>query len=88
MTIASASLQFSRRDVTDLSRAAGGLLFAAGAVLVLARGSGHHELGSFARLLVVLVPAVVLYVLALGSSEDPLGEDGSPARVPGRGGRC
>jgi hypothetical protein len=41
------------------------LLFAAGAVLVLVRKSGHHEWGGFARVLVVLVPAVGLYMLAL-----------------------
>jgi hypothetical protein len=58
-------------------RSVGGLLFAAGAVLVLVRKSGHDEWGGFARLLVVLVPAVVLYLLALGSPERPRGEDGS-----------
>jgi len=58
-------------------RSVGGLLFAAGAVLVLVRKSGHHEWGGFARLLVVLVPAMLLYLLALGSPERPRGEDGS-----------
>ncbi|HEY5342542.1 MAG TPA: hypothetical protein VIJ66_02665 [Solirubrobacteraceae bacterium] len=76
-------MQLSRRDLTDLSRSVGGLLFAVGAVLVLVRKSGHHEWGGFARVLVVLVPAVVLYALALGGSNGPPGEgraDGAGAR--------
>jgi hypothetical protein len=72
------TVQLSRRDVMDLLRSVGGLLVAAGAVLVLARKSGHHEWGGFARLLVVLVPAVVLYVLALGAPERSRGEDARP----------
>jgi hypothetical protein len=70
-------VRLSRRDLTDLSRSVGGLLFAAGAVLVLVRKSGHHEWGGFARTLVVLVPAVVLYALALGGSHGLNGEDES-----------
>lgn len=62
-------MQLSKRDTMDLLRSVGGVLFAVGAVLVLARKSGHHGWGDFARLLVVLVPAVVLYVLALGGTE-------------------
>jgi hypothetical protein len=64
------TVRLSKRDVPDLLRSVGGLLFAAGAVLVLARKSGHHEWGAFAQLLVVLIPAVILYVLALGVLED------------------
>jgi hypothetical protein len=45
-------------------------MFALGAVVLLVRKSGHHEWGHFAQLLVVLVPAVTLYVLALGVLED------------------
>ena len=70
-------MRLSRRDLTDLSRSVGGLLFAAGAVLVLVRKSGHHEWGGFVRVLVVLVPAVLLYVLALGGADRPRGEDRS-----------
>lgn len=70
-------MRLSRRDLTDFSRSVGGLLFAAGAVLVFVRKSGHHEWGGFARVLVVLVPAVVLYALALGGS-DPLRGEGRP----------
>jgi hypothetical protein len=67
----------------DLLRSAGGVLFAVGAVLVLARKSGHHGWGDFARLLVVLVPAVVLYVLALGGAESAGGSEsvGGPEGV-------
>lgn len=77
-------MRLSRRDLRDLSRSVGGLLFAAGAVLVLVRKSGHHEWGGFARVLVVLVPAVVLYALALGGSDARGGEgrtDGAGAGV-------
>ncbi len=62
-------MQLSKRDTMDLLRSVGGVLFAVGAVLVLARKSGHHGWGDFARLLVVLVPAVTLYLLALGGTE-------------------
>jgi hypothetical protein len=78
-------VQLSRRDLTDLSRSVGGLLFAAGAVLVLVRKSGHHEWGGFARVLVVLVPAVVLYVLALGGPDGSRGEDRNAAAGAGAG---
>ncbi len=63
-------MQLSKRDIPDLLRSAGGVLFALGAVLVLTRESGHHGWGHFAQLLVILVPAVFLYVLALGVLED------------------
>jgi hypothetical protein len=64
----------------DLLRSVGGVLFAVGAVLVLARKSGHHGWGDFARLLVVLVPAVLLYVLALGGTEGADGAEGGGVR--------
>jgi len=63
-------MQLSRRDIPDLLRSVGGVLFAVGAVLVLTRESGHHGWGDFAQLLVVLIPAVFLYLLALGVLED------------------
>jgi hypothetical protein len=63
-------MQLSKRDTMDLLRSVGGVLFAVGAVLVLTRESGHHGWGDFARLLVVLIPAVFLYLLALGVLED------------------
>ena len=62
-------MQLSRREVSDLVRCVGGLIFAAGAIVLLARESTHHGWGSFALLLVVLVPTVVLYVLSLGVLE-------------------
>ncbi len=71
-------MQLSRRDTMDLLRSAGGVLFAVGAVLVLARKSDHHEWGDFARLLVVLVPAVALYLLALGGTEQTSDEHARP----------
>ena len=64
------AMQLSKRDIPDILRTVGGLLFAAGAVLLLVRKSSHHELGAFAQLLVVLIPAVTLYLLALGVLED------------------
>ncbi|MGH2832996.1 MAG: hypothetical protein ACRDK2_09485 [Solirubrobacteraceae bacterium] len=62
-------MQLARRDVSDLLRCVGGVTLAAGAVLVLVRKSSHHGWGSFALLLVALVPTIVLYVLALGALE-------------------
>jgi hypothetical protein len=71
-------MQLSKRDLTDLLRSVGGVLFAAGAVVLLVRKSGHHEWSDFVRLLVALVPAVVLYVLALGVLERPRSEGSRP----------
>jgi hypothetical protein len=71
-------LQLSKRDITDLLRSVGGLLFAVGAVVLLVRKSGHHEWSDLARFLVVLVPAVLLYALALGVPERPRGERARP----------
>jgi hypothetical protein len=62
-------MQLSRRDISGLLRCFGGVTFASGAVLLLTRKSSHHGWGSFALLLVALVPTVVLYVLALGALE-------------------
>jgi hypothetical protein len=58
-------VQVSRRDLSDLLRSVGGLVFAAGAVVLLIRKSGDQGWSDFARLLVVLLPTVVLYRLAL-----------------------
>src|ERR1019366_2008096 len=74
----SLKVQLPKRDITDLLRSVGGLLFAVGAVVLLVRKSGHHEWSDFARLLVVLVPAGVLYLLALGVLERPRSEDAQP----------
>jgi hypothetical protein len=59
------AVHFARRDMADLSRSVGGLLFTLGAVVLFLRKVGHHEWGGFSRLLVVLVPAVSLYLLTL-----------------------
>jgi hypothetical protein len=60
-------VQPPKRDATDLLRSVGGLLFAAGAVALLIRKSeSGHTWDDFARLLVLLIPTVTLYVLALG----------------------
>jgi hypothetical protein len=50
------------------------LLLGAGAVVLLLRKSGHHGWSDFERLLVVLVPAVVLYLLAVGAAGRQRGE--------------
>jgi hypothetical protein len=63
-------VRLSKDRTTDLLRSVGGLLFAAGALVLLARKSGHHQWGAFAQLLVVLIPAAFLYVLALGVLEE------------------
>jgi hypothetical protein len=49
-------------------RSVGGVLLAVGAVVLLSRKSGHHGWGAFAQLLVVLIPALILYALALADS--------------------
>jgi hypothetical protein len=64
----------SRRDATDLLRSGGALLLVGGAVVLLIRKSGHHEWSAFARLLLALLPAVVLYAIALGG-RDPAADD-------------
>ena len=67
-------MRLSRGNATDLSRSIGGLLLATGAVILFARKSGHHEWSDYALMLVVLIPAIVLYALALGA-HDPPGDD-------------
>lgn len=58
----------SGRDIRDLLRSVGGVLLAVGAAALWARKSAHNEWGALARLLVVAVPAVLLFVLALDLS--------------------
>jgi hypothetical protein len=62
-------VRLPRGDATDLLRSVGGLLLATGAVVLFARKSGHHGWSAFALMLVVLIPAVVLYTLGLGVLE-------------------
>jgi hypothetical protein len=72
-------VELSRRDVPDLARSAGGVLVAVGAVALLARKSSHHGWSHFELLLVVLIPTVVLYAMALGGSgREADGLDGEP----------
>lgn len=71
-------MQLSRRDVSDLLRCLGGVLFASGAVLLLARKSTHHGWGHFAQLLVALLPTVLLYLLALSARKSPASERSQP----------
>ena len=52
-------------------RSAGGVLFAVGAVALLIRKSGDHSWTDFDRLLVVAVPALALYGLALRGDFSP-----------------
>jgi hypothetical protein len=73
-------MQLSRRDISNLLRSTGGLLFAVGAVVLLDRKSGHHQWSSFVRLLVVLVPTAVLYLLAVGVLEPSQDEEAEPWR--------
>ncbi len=61
-------MELSGRDIRDLLRSVGGVLFAVGAAALWARKSTHDEWGDFARLLVVAAPAVLLFVLALDLS--------------------
>jgi hypothetical protein len=68
------------RDTTDLLRSVGGVLFAAGSVVLYVRKAGHHAWGDFALLLVVLIPALVLYALALGVGEARRSDEAEPWR--------
>jgi hypothetical protein len=69
-------VQLSKRDTVDVLRSAGGLLFAIGAVLLLSRKPGHREWSHLGRFLIVFIPAVGLYVLALGKRSQ--GRDARP----------
>jgi hypothetical protein len=60
-------MRLSRGEITDLLRSVGGSLLAVGAVALLVRKSGHNGWSALARVLVVLVPASLLYALALGA---------------------
>jgi hypothetical protein len=70
-----ARVQLSKRDTADLLRSVGGLLFAVGAVVLLSRKPGHHEWNHFGRFLVVFIPTVILYMLALSRPERSESQD-------------
>jgi hypothetical protein len=71
----------SRRDLIDLSRSAGGILLAAGALVLLSRKTHHSGADGLWRTLIVLVPAILLYMLSLGVLEPPESERGQPWRA-------
>ena len=62
----------------DVLRSVGGLLLAIGAVLLLSRKPGHREWSHLGRFLIVFMPAVGLYMLALGKREHSRGQDPGP----------
>jgi hypothetical protein len=64
----------------DLLRSVGGVLLAVGAVVLLIRKSGDHEWSDLARLVVVLVPTVGLYALALGAPGRPRSRTTRPSQ--------
>jgi hypothetical protein len=70
----------SKRDLADLLRSVGGVLFAVGAVVLLTRKSQGHQWSQFARLLVVMVPAVALYLMAIVTPKRTDSETGEPWR--------
>jgi hypothetical protein len=67
-------VELSKRDLADLLRTLGAILFAVGAAVWLLRGSISHETNSLERFLILLLPAVILYELAL-RSESPSPRD-------------
>jgi hypothetical protein len=69
----------SRSTSQDLLRSAGGVLLGAGAIVLLARKSGHGW-SSFALLVTVLVPAALLYVLAVRDPGEADGRTAAPAQ--------
>lgn len=81
----------SRRDVPDALRGIGGIVFAAGGVVLVLRKAGGDEWSTLARFFTVLVPAVLLYAVALaggnsrsGTDTDTGSRDGA-GRLPRRG---
>jgi hypothetical protein len=56
--------------MTDLLRAGGGMSLAAGAVVLYIRKGSHQAWGSLALLLVVLIPALLLFVLAVRGARE------------------
>jgi hypothetical protein len=60
----------SERDLTDLLRGVGGLLFAAGAIVLLVRKSGAGQWSDLAHVAIVFVPAAALYLLALAPAPE------------------
>ncbi len=71
-------VDFSRRDLADLSRSVGGLALALASVVLLSRGERDGWSG-FVRMLVVLLPTAVLYLLAIGRRGGPPRDDDLPA---------
>ena len=69
----------SRSTSQDLLRSAGGVLLGAGAIVLLARKSGHGW-SSFALLVTVLIPAALLYVLAVRDPGEADGRTAAPAQ--------
>lgn len=68
------------RDTTDLLRGAGGVMLGAGSVALFVRKGTHHAWGDYALLLVVLIPAIVLYALALAGTDRRQDGDLEPSR--------
>ncbi len=66
------------RDATDLLRGAGGILLAAGAVVLDLRKGNNHDWGQLALLLVIAIPMLVLFALAVGGKRDE--ERAAPSR--------
>jgi hypothetical protein len=69
----------SRSTSQDLLRSAGGVLLGAGAIVLLARKSGHGW-SSFALMVTVLIPAALLYVLAVRDPGEADGRTAAPAQ--------
>lgn len=73
-------MELPARDLRDLLRSVGGLLLAVGALALWARKSSHDGWSDLARLLVVAVPAILLFVLALDLSEPRAREKARPSQ--------
>ena len=54
----------------DVLRILGGLLFTAGALALFVRKANHSQWGDFGRLLVLLVPCAVLFLLGLRAAAE------------------
>lgn len=61
-------------------RSLGGVMFAVGAALLLTRRPDGHAWSHFGRVLTLLIPAVVLYLMSISGSERTAEENGDPWR--------
>lgn len=63
-------MQSDSRDATGLLRTVGGISLVAGAVALYIRKGTHHLWGEVALLLLILIPALLMFTLAVGDARE------------------